>query len=181
MNETIKKLQAKLDGLAIKKTELVKQRDAEKVEAEKTKTKAGYDFLDGGTIDAIGGNLQKVRARIETIESGINACAATMAEVDQELKAAWTEWAKDRAADVSKDADKILAEVINGYVELAIKAKALQGLKNEMRHLANDYHAPIEGQAVHEDIGFIFTNLQTAAEQLKRLDPEIRNRIPRLI
>ena len=180
MNAKIKELEAHLDGLAKKKAELVKQRDAEKAQAEKTKTQAGFDLLDGGNIDAIGGNLQKQRAKIETVESGINACAATMAQVESELKAARFEWAKDRAAAISKEADKILDEVIADYVKLANKTKSLKDLRAEVRALASNYNAPILGQAVHDDIGFLWQFLQNTIDQLKRLDPSINDKVQRL-
>ena len=181
MNAKIKELEARLDGLAKKKAELVKQRDIEKSAAEKTKTKAGYDLLDGGNIDAIGGNLQKVRAKIETIESGINACAASMAQLEADLKAARHEWADDRAAEISKEADRILSEVIADYVKLAEKTKSLKDLRAEVRALASNYGAAIVGRAAHDDIGFLWAFLQNTLDQLKRLDPDIKDRIPRLI
>lgn len=180
MNGKIKELEARLDGLAKKKAELVKQRDAEKLDAEKVKKQAGFDLLDGGTIDAIGGNLQKVRARIETVESGINACAATMAAVEAELKAARFEWAKDKAAAISKEADKVLDEVIADYVKLANKTKSLKDMRAEVRALASNYNAPIIGRAVHDEIGFLWQFLQNTLDQIKRLDPSINDKIPRL-
>ena len=53
MNDKIKKMLDKLDSLKAKKDELVKQRDNEKLEIEKLRVKAGFDLLNGGTIDAI--------------------------------------------------------------------------------------------------------------------------------
>ena len=104
-----------------------------------------------------------------------------MAGLEQDITAAKTEWATEKAKEVNAQADKLLNEVIEGFVDLTNKAAELQKTRREIRSLANEYRAPILSRAAQDDIGFIFTNLQNTNDQLKRLDPEIRDRLPRLI
>jgi DNA repair exonuclease SbcCD ATPase subunit len=161
----LKQLVDKLDGLQRKKADLVKQRDQGKEEVIEVRKQTGYDLLNGTDIDKAGAELMKRQARIETLTSAINAAAAAIAEVEENINTLKQEQAKKEAEQLKKEADALAVEIAEQLADLIPKGKRLQDLAGKARGLG----VPTGGGALAGLFGKVITD--DAINTLEKIAP----------
>lgn len=179
MTNRVNELLSKLDSLKEKKEELVKERDLSKKEAEEVKTKLGFDLIAGMQIDKAGENFTKANARIETLNSAINAVASTCAKVEEELRVEQKEQALKDVKELGEEADSLALSLINRLGEIALEAKKLSLIEDKARSLSVGSSGfsmrHNTGRTIREDIFLLFAGkLRNIHERIPELMLQIK-------